>query len=107
MFDNLITGEDKPSATDVLLKLLDSDEKDRKTNVLMPHIKMLIINRRLSLKKQFPQLSIIERDEMVLEYYKDLKTSEKAMAWEKIVEGIKEMKPQLMEANIQEGMMKK
>lgn len=106
MFDNLITGEDKPSATDVLLKLLDEKDRPSKTNVLMPHIRFLVTNRRLLLKKLFPEKSIIERDEMALEYYLSLKVSENALSWEKVVEGIKEMKPQLLDANIQEGLMK-
>lgn len=106
MFDNLIGQEEKQSPIDVLLKLLDEDSKDRKTNLEMPHIKTVIINYRLFLRRT-TDLSSIEIDYKVLQLYKDLRVSYKGGSWEKIVEGIKEMKPQLLDANIQEGMMKK
>lgn len=107
MFDNLITGEEKQSPVDVLLNLLNSENRGAKTNLLMPHIQMQVTNYRLFLRKKYPDMSIIERDKMTLEFYNELKVSENALSWEKVVEGIKEMKPQLMDANIQEGLMKK
>lgn len=107
MFDNLISGEEKQSPIDALLNLLDSNNRDSKTNVLMNHICVLVENRRLLLRKLYPDKSIIERDEMTLDYYKELKLSENGMSWEKVVEGIKEMKPQLMDINANEAMMKK
>lgn len=103
MFDELVTGEEKQSPVDALLKLLDDDNRDSKTVLEMPHIRFLLGVRNKSLMKQYPKMSIIEREELLMEYYKSLKTSYLGMSWEKVVEGIKEMKPQLMQANMEDN----
>lgn len=106
MFDNLITGSEKQSPVDALLKLLDKEDRDAKTILEMPHIKFLIQSRLLYNIKTHPDWSVMEIEEDLMIYYKDLKVSFKGLSWEKTVEGIKEMKPQLMDANIQENLRK-
>lgn len=100
MFDNLIQGEDKPSMTEALLKLLDSDNRESKTILEMSHIKFLLKSKWLFLKKEYPEKSIIWRQNVLMEYYLNLKPSYKGISWEKIVEGIKEMKPQLVDGQM-------
>lgn len=101
MFENLIGQEENPNPIDALLKLLDRDDRESKTILEMPHIKFLMRSRWLFLRKKYPQKSLIEKQEMLMQYYVDLKPSYKGHSWEKIVEGIKEMKPQLMDVQQQ------
>lgn len=106
MFDNLISGEEKPSPIDALLKLLDQENRDSKTFLEMKHIKFLMQSRWKLLRRMFPEKTIIERQELLMDYYKELKPSYQGSSWVKIVEGIKEMKPALVEGQLMEQVRK-
>ncbi len=102
MFDKLISGEEKQSPIDALLKMLELEEIDNRTFLEMPHIKVLVKNYRLYLRVKNPEMQSVEIDFKTFDLYKKLRVSYKGMSWEKIVEGIKEMKPQLMQINAEE-----
>lgn len=107
MFDNLIGSEEQPNPTEALLKLLDKENRDSKTILEMPNIKFLLKSRWLLLKKLYPEKSIIERQEMLTDYFKDLMPSYMGFSWKQVTEGIKEMKPQIMEFETRKALSKK
>lgn len=102
MFDNLITGDEKASPIDALLKLLEVDDINIKTSLEMPHIRFLMKNRWLYLVKTYPDKEVPELMDMLMQYYKELMPSYKGVSRQQIVEGIKEMKSQLLEGGLQE-----
>lgn len=103
MFDQLITGEDKPSPIDALLVMLETENVDNKTYLEMPQIKVIIRKFRLYLRVEYPNKHAVYIDHEVMKLYKLLKVSYQGKSWEKVVEGIKEMKPELMQHNITEA----
>lgn len=103
-FEDLFAEQQKQSPIDAILAMLDTTDIDNKTVLEMPHIKFICMNTRLHLRKEFPNMSPTEVDQQILLLYRKLKVSYKGLSWGKVIEGIKEMKPQLMEANIKEGL---
>lgn len=105
MFDDLIKN-DKESPIDALLKLLDKNDPEVKSILEMANIRYLLINERLWYRKNTDKNSLDIDKEINLKYLL-LKMSLKGKSREQTVEGIKEMKPALLEGNIQEGLIKK
>lgn len=102
-FEDLFNEQEKQSPIDAILAMLDTLEIDNKTVLEMPHIRFICKNTRLYLRKNFPEKDPTAIDQEILLLYRKLKVSYKGLSWEKVIEGIKEMKPQLMDANIQES----
>lgn len=103
-FEDLFSEAERQSPIDAILAMLDTQDIDNKTVLEMPHIKFICQNTRLFLRRKYPDMDPTEIDQEVLNLYRKLKVSYKGLSWEKVIEGIKEMKPQLMDANIQEGL---
>lgn len=103
-FEDLFNETEKHSPIDAILAMLDTQEIDNKTVLEMPHIKFICMNTRLLLRKKYPDMDPTEIDQEILLLYRKLKVSYKGLSWEKVIDGIKQMNPQLMQANIEESL---
>lgn len=98
MFENFLAQEDS-SAIDVLIKLLDKDNPETKTDLEMSQIKLATKNkwfelRSLEINKNKTAQQLMQE---VIEYYMILKMSYKRRREGAIIKGLSEMKHELLE----------